>query len=543
MNFSDTYGRPRRDIFPGATLQEIGNAGHLGGALPLPERLAKLRRSWLGLSAWTAVCVGLALAYCLLSAPKFLVTTDVVLEPRLAISSADMATQSTAPTLDSALADSQVQILTSERNLKYVFDAQHLEADPEFAGSGFDPIGWLVGKLSFFPAAPLSPAEKVQRDREVAFERFEGQVSAKRLAQSYAFELAFYADNPAKAARLANAITAAYIRDKVLYNVAAAAAQRGSDFLQNRVADNKAEIDAIENAVRTGVIPNYVFGHADARIISTAVEPLKKTFPKTTMILALALAFGLMSGVGFAIVGDEFDRRPRTARRLRALTGVSALAALPYDKVGKRGLGALLQGPRAGKNTLYNAEMRKLRVKALELAESGASVSIGVVSWRRGEGRSAISASLARLLAETGRPTALVDGDTFNPKLTTTLSPQAQQGLSSPEGNYQPAQLAPDLTFLAAPFARTQSDPEGIAWFKTASDACARLSQSQIVVIDLPPVSESPEGVMAARGLAGVFAILDAQVGAIDEFFELLDRLAENDVRILGVALNRAEVP
>ncbi len=236
MNYQNAFERPGADH--SASRISLGAAPRISrdGVLPFRERLASLWRAWPKLALWLFVCVGLALAYCLTATPKFLATTGVVLEPRQPVLSTDAGGQSTAPTLDSALADSQVQVLMSRRNLAYVFDVQHLADDPEFTSSGFDPIGWLLQHVSPADKKPASPAEAAQRAQESAFERFASQVTVRRLAQSYAFELSYAAQSPAKAAKLANAITAAYIRDKLNYNISAAAAQRGGDFLRNRVS-------------------------------------------------------------------------------------------------------------------------------------------------------------------------------------------------------------------------------------------------------------------------------------------------------------------
>ena len=464
----------------------------------------------------------------------------MVLEPRQPVVSSDPAAQSTAPTLDSALADSQVQVLTSERNLRYVFDVHHLENDPEFADGGFSLIGWTLAHVPFLAAPPLSAEEQARRAREIAFQNFAGQVSAKRLAQSYAFELSFYATTPEKAARLGNAVTMAYIRDKAIYNIAAAAAQRGGDFLQNRVADTKAELDAATTAVRTGDIPDFVFGHADARIVSSALAPLTKTYPKTTLILALALLAGLFSGAGAAIVADEIDRRVRSARRLWAMTGLGALAALP--KIRRRPA-TLLGRTQAEPQSPFAAEMRKLRVAAMEAAASGAPTSIGVLSWRRGEGRSLAAAELAALVAAAGTPVALVDGDVLNPALTRAFAPQAESGLAD-AGSADPSEavrpLANNLVFLPACAGGVAPDPNCVSAFPVVAAACAALARSRLVIADLPALSESPEGAAAARSMTGVFVVVDAEATTVDEIVELLNRLAEHDAHVLGFAINKA---
>lgn len=548
MNYQILLDRLRRaDDLSAMRLRATAAArAEKAAAVPFRDRWTRIRGAWLGIVGWIVICVCLAGAYCFQAEPKFLVTTDVVLEPPQPSLSTDPAAQSTTPTLDSALADSQVQVLLSERNLRYVFDVQHLDSDPEFARSGFDPIGWVISRLPFLAEPPLPPEEQAKRDREIAFENFASQVSAKRLAQSYAFELSFYANSPAKAARLGNAITAAYIRDKVLYNIAAAAAQRGGDFLKNRVADTKAEQEAADNAVRTGVIPDFVFGHADARIISSAVEPLRKAYPRTTLILSMAFIFALATGAAGVVVFDELDPRVRSARRLWALTGLTALAALPVVNTARQGPAALLQWARTDPKSRFASEIRKLRGATLQIAADGAPPSIGVLSYRRGEGRSVVAANLAAVIAASGTPTALIDSDILNPALTQSLAPQAQRGLADGvsagvDPSYLLHAVAPNFSVLPARSLAIAPDPNETVGFTTTIGACAALARSHFVVVDLPAVSDSPEGLAIAGGLSGIVVIVDAAGVAVDELLQLIDRLADTDARVLGVAINKSE--
>lgn len=206
--------------------------------------------------------------------------------------------------------------MQSERNLRFVFDTLNLASDPDYSGSGFNLIAWLQ---SFIPARflppPLSPEQQAARDREMAYENFASRVLVKRLAQSYAFDVSFRALSAQKAAQITNSIVAAYIRDQVIYNVAAATAQRGGDFLQNRIANSKTEVETATNAVKTGIIPNFVFGHANSRIVSAASEPLTKTYPMTMLVLALSVVFALISGVGAVMARQGLDRKSIPLRR------------------------------------------------------------------------------------------------------------------------------------------------------------------------------------------------------------------------------------
>src|SRR5207244_1900733 len=67
---------------------------------------------------------------------------------------------------------------------------------------------------------------------------------------------------------------------------------------------------------------------------------------------------------------------------------------------------------------------------ATDLSNFGtANAVVGITSALPNEGKSTISEALARVAAQSGSRTILVDGDIRNPSLTARLAPDAQVGL------------------------------------------------------------------------------------------------------------------
>ncbi|MDR3494889.1 MAG: P-loop NTPase [Ancalomicrobiaceae bacterium] len=512
------------------------------------ESLASLRRRWRGLAIWLAICMAVASSYVFTATPRFVATAQVVLQPRQQVAPVDPATVATAPTLDSAQADSQTLVLQSERNLRFVFNTLDLANDPEFAPAKPGVIGWLISLVPLpFASSSLTPEETLHQSRELAYKTFAECVSVRRIAQSYAFEISFASASPAKAARLANSITAAYILDQVTYNVAAAAAQRGGDFLQNRVIDSKTEQDVATNAVKTGVIPDYTFGHADARIVSAALEPVNKTYPATTLILALAAFFGLVSGAGAVFVRDGLDRTIRSPEQVSRLAGISCLGALPRQQ-GRhsRSTGLLMLAAVDAPYSEFARTLRALRTTVLMAATGARHVSVGIVSFRGGEGRSCIAVNLACLLANSGVPVTLLDADIRNPMLTRTLAPNAQAGFNDLVVNRDV-----DATELRLPISQTLSfipaipldaayDPNLFVGSGETQQALLGLTDESAVVVDLPPLSLAlpADPVSLGRAMAGVVIVAAINRTTLDELTQMVKTLRSGGVRILGVVLN-----
>jgi len=509
--------------------------------MPLPadsitvrEVLADVRRRWRGLALWLCVWISGAIAYVSLTKPEFVATTQVALEPRQFEAPSGAAAAPVAPTLDSSQGESQLYVIQSERNLRYVFDTLGLANDPDFA-EGFDPVAWLTARLR------INRDTMSDRTRESAYLRFAGRVSVKRLGQSYAIEVSYRALSPQKAAKLANSITAAYIRDQIIYNAAAEAAERGGKYLQNRIANLETEEKVADNAVKTGVIPDYTFGHASARVVSAAIEPLTKSYPMTNRILGLSVVAGLVAGVGAIVFHSELDRKIRSPQQLRR-TGIDVFATVP--KVAKRGglpLNETINEPAAP----FARAMLALRNMALMSAAGSQAVSVGVVSCNAHEGRSSLAANLAYLIAASGLPVTLVDADLRNPALTKALAPMAISSLSElaltrgVDATGLRVAINSLLSFVPAVSVwGGENDPSLVFGCRETVLAIKGLAATGDVIVDLPPLSTSANVFALGKSLTGVIVVATLHKTTVDELASAIRTMNTLGIRLLGVILN-----
>jgi succinoglycan biosynthesis transport protein ExoP len=193
----------------------------------------------------------------------------------------------------------------------------------------------------------------------------------------------------------------------------------------------------------TESIQQQSFPITEARVISIATRPFKRSSPKTVLVLLIACGGGLMLGLGIAMMRDMADRAIRTSEQAEALLGTDCLAILPllaaeaspdgeYPPERPQALRPNAGVFRAVVNdpfSRYTEGVRSIKV-AVDLnnqARSGRVV--GLSSALPNEGKSTVAASLALLCAQAGARSILVDGDLRNPSLTKLMAPNADKGI------------------------------------------------------------------------------------------------------------------
>ncbi len=507
------------------------------------EILRLLRRNGIGLLAWLAVLLVVAGLYLVRTAPQYTASSQIVLEPGR--STAMVSDTGSAPlaTLDSAQADSQVQVIKSERNLRFVFDTLDLKDNPAFFPA---PPGLLARLLGKGQRAAL-PDDGFDAERAIAFQNFSDRVGVRRVAQSYVLEISYLAGSASEAARLTNAITAAYIRDQIQFK--AASVPRGTQFLQGRVSDLKMEEDAATEAVKTGIIPEISFADADARVVSAALPPLAQSYPQSKLVLAFAAAFGLLSGLGWVALRHSLDRIVRSRGQVMQGLGVDLIAALPQvgrarSRTVDRGR-QMLRVATDDPFSVFAQAMRNLRAALFHTHGKARHLAIGVVSCSPGEGRSTVAANLAFLLAASSEETMLVDGDLQHYDLTLALAPEAAVGLTSVllghsgDPMFPAIPLARDLSFVPAVSAGQPRDPNVFVGSATMQRMLTRARESSHVIVDLPPMSLSSDAQAIGSLLDGVILLAEVDRTTLDEVEEALRILHSADVSVMGVVLNK----
>jgi succinoglycan biosynthesis transport protein ExoP len=176
----------------------------------------------------------------LLTAPSiYTAVAKIVIDPRKEPTSQQQQTMIDM-TIDPAAVPTQVEILTSDNiNLSVINDLK-LTEDPEFIGPDTGLVGTIFNLISH--TFHLESARSELQLQQKALARFEARRTVRRIPQAYAIEISFQSIDAGKAARIANAISDAYVVDQL--DAKYQSTRRASAWLQDRIMSLRAEASA-----------------------------------------------------------------------------------------------------------------------------------------------------------------------------------------------------------------------------------------------------------------------------------------------------------
>jgi succinoglycan biosynthesis transport protein ExoP len=151
--------------------------------------------------------------------------------------------------VDTAMVDSQVEILKSENIALSVIKDLHLIDDPEFVGPGGGLIGAVFGLVSTVTSTLFGgdePSSEFALTRR-ALERFENRLTIKRVLLTYVINIDYQSLSPERAAQIANGIADAYVVDAL--EAKYQSTKRAAIWLQDRLKELRAQATAADRAV------------------------------------------------------------------------------------------------------------------------------------------------------------------------------------------------------------------------------------------------------------------------------------------------------
>lgn len=293
--------------------------------------------------------------------------------------------------------------------------------------------------------------------------------------------------------------------------------------IENELASQRQAFSAIqESGVQQG---------SNVSVSSLAVAPEAPAKPRRKLYLALAVILALILGAAAALVRNLFDRRVRDEEELTKLIGAPILARVPVQR-GDRDQRAMSEA------------FDFLRVNLHLSAADSPARTIAVTSSLPGDGKSTVSARLARAFAQQGADVIAADCDLRKPALGRYLGVHGGPGVTNvlvrgtsavdilAETDVRGVRLLPSgpvppnpAVLLGLPrFAGVIGDLRAVADY---------------VVVDTPPVPAGVDTSAISQVVDGVVLVIDLNRSDRNALEVTRDQLEKANSRVLGIVLNR----
>jgi succinoglycan biosynthesis transport protein ExoP len=498
------------------------------GELELRDYLRVVRRRKWTIALVTIVVVGAAIGLSLIQTPVYRATAEVLLQAK---SSESLFDPSTGNRNDPARAiQTEMQVLRSR------------------------PVRDLVEKK-------LGSSPKV---------------SAAAVGQTDVIAVSAESTDPDRAAAIANAYATSYIefrRSQSVDDLLSAAEQ-----IQQKITDLQKQIDALAppeaGATRPGATPSNAatdnslqreslqqqqalfrqkldqtqvdaaLKSGGAQLVTPAIastSPVRPT-PKRNAIVALAV--GLMLGVGLAFLREYLDDRLKSKEDVeQVVPGVPVLGLIPALGGWKDKSSTVVVSISDPKSPAAEA-YRSLRTSVQFIGLDRSIRTLQITSPAQSEGKSTTIANLAVALAGAGQRVVIVDADLRRPRIHDFFGLDHAVGLTSVLiGDVSLARAllpAPGISRLhILPSGPIPPNPSELLASDRAADVFRTLGDhADIVLIDCPPVLPVTDATVLAHRIDATLLVVHAGHTEQRQLKRAAEMLAQVDAPLLGVVLN-----
>jgi succinoglycan biosynthesis transport protein ExoP len=289
------------------------------------------------------------------------------------------------------------------------------------------------------------------------------------------------------------------------------------------------------------------FEEADARIISPADLPVRPSSPRVGRAVAVALVVSILLGIVIAFLIESLKTGFRFPAEVERLTGTAVLRvvpALPRDVVGRvRSHDYVLRDP----TSAYAESLQAVRT-SLRFAVGGVPPRVVLTtSGTSDEGKSTLALSLARLAANAGQRTVLIDADMRRPSIAGLMKLRPAKGLEdllSGEATLTEVMVKDEATGLEIIPSRVGvSQPQDLLSGPRMSELLRGLRQAHdLVILDSPPVTFVSDAVIMSSLVDFTLYLIRWESTPRETAQAGLLQLRRSGASALGVVLTRAKL-
>jgi tyrosine-protein kinase len=425
--------------------------------------------------------------------------------------------------------------------------------NPATASPSADPERDLNTEVSRIETLPIAEEVRRRLELEENAEALLARVTTSLEGTTNIVDVTVRDPDPARAARLANAFATRYVAAREsdarsAFEQAAARARKQLESLppaQGRELRSRLQELEVGSTLQTG----------NADVIQPATKPTTPASPRVLFDTVLAAFLGLVLGVVSAGMLELLDRRVKDEDDVRLITGLPSLASIPVPRrgTGSRRLELDREQIEGYRSLATNLRFFKLGSKAKRLLITSPSPL---------DGKTSVTLSLARALAEFGQTVVAVECDLRGSRFAEYLELSHAQGLSSilpGMAEWTQAIVEVDATlrtdalrtqdkplrFSVLPSGPVPPNPHALLSSPEMHELLAELSISKdVVLLDAPPLGTLTDAVPLLPWIDCVVLVVRLQHTSRDALKKACSMLAEMDaVPVLGTVLTGVPRP
>jgi capsular exopolysaccharide synthesis family protein len=317
--------------------------------------------------------------------------------------------------------------------------------------------------------------------------------------------------------------------------------------LQRDVANAKAVYDTLVMQGRQATVAVERSAISNIRFVDRAAVPDLPISPKRKQVLLIALLGAIFLSVSAAFFLEYLDSRVKTPEQVEIHLRLASLGAIP--RLSKRTQRALAKNrfSHTAVPSNFAEAFHGLRANVLFSSPDVGPRSIVVTSASPREGKTIIAVNLAVGLAQAGHRVILIDADLRQPRIHDVFGLDLEPGLSNLLNDGTDASTAvrptkiPNLTAVTAG-AHPPNPAELVGSHRFDELLSFFEQQSDIVVIDTPPVMAVADAAILAHRTSGVLFVVAADTTSRHAAQSALEQLERAKGRFLGAVLNRVDL-
>ena len=297
-----------------------------------------------------------------------------------------------------------------------------------------------------------------------------------------------------------------------------------------------------------------------ANVVDEAVVATEPSSPSYAVNTLIGFAAGLMLSICYVIIWSLSDVTVHSQEDVEQSCNLTVLAAVPdmgaptkggyYSRSSKNKAAALDKGVQVGEGVPFavSEAYKLLRTKIqFSFADGNHCHVIGVSSAMAGEGKSTSAVNLAYSLAQLNYRVLLMDCDLRRPSIPAKINVQKMPGLT----NFLAGQMSlgsvlqtcevDGVSFHVISSGRIPPNPmELLGSARMETTITALRENFQYIILDLPPVSEVSDALVASKLSDGMLVVVREDYCNRYALKDTVRQFGFVDAKVLGALVNCA---